>query len=367
MGPVPTPGEIPMPPPSAAYPPPPPPNVPVDGVQPVGGYSQPPAPPGGYGQPAPGGYGYPAPAYEAGGYAPHGGTTHYRGPEPANMWLRILALFLDGIAATVLVMIVLVPLVISMGDAAFGYPVTLLVSLLLGVAYTAAPTAMTGKTLGKLICGIKVVRQDDPNGVPGWGPALIRYVINGILSALSFIGPLVNLIVAATDQPEHRAVHDRVAKTRVISTRPNTSGGVIAAIVAISLIVGVIMVGVLAAIAVPVFLNQRSKGVEVQMRTDAVKVAEVVMSQRGPATPIRFPVVIPEGTTGTIGSASYTPLPGDAITVTVNPDRETFCVKVVNDESATPALYLDSGTGQTTATPCDGADPMLNGPAGTPA
>jgi len=77
-----------------------------------------------------------------------------------------------------------------------------------------------GATLGKMACGLKVVRPDGSS--LGWGVSFGRYFMyNVVISAI----PIVNWILlittatmAGTDA-QKRGLHDRVCDTRVIHTR----------------------------------------------------------------------------------------------------------------------------------------------------
>jgi uncharacterized RDD family membrane protein YckC len=84
---------------------------------------------------------------------------------------------------------------------------------LLNGGYMAAFTAAGGQSLGKMIAGIKVVTMDDSGSsdrVP-LGQAVLRaagYLVSALPAGLGFLPALVG--------PERRAVHDRLAHTRVV-------------------------------------------------------------------------------------------------------------------------------------------------------
>lgn len=231
----------------------------------------------------------------------------------------------------------------------------------LGILYWYLPTAMAGRTLGKLICGIRVVRVDDYASPPGLGGGAARCVVAGGMAIVP-LGWLINLAVAASDDPERRAVHDRAARTRVVradwsplregypTLRPGTGTGMSRTlIVLLSILVSIFLIGILAAVAIPVFLNQRAKGVDAQMRTDATNAASSLMRAHGT---LRFPMRIPEGAPATIGDTAFQPAPGDRIVITVARNGSgRFCVRVDND-SATSPVYLDSAAGTIGHTHC---------------
>jgi uncharacterized RDD family membrane protein YckC len=84
---------------------------------------------------------------------------------------------------------------------------------LLNGGYMAAFTAAGGQSLGKMIAGIKVVTMDDSGSsdrVP-LGQAVLRaagYLVSALPAGLGFLPALFG--------PERRAVHDRLAHTRVV-------------------------------------------------------------------------------------------------------------------------------------------------------
>jgi curved DNA-binding protein CbpA len=90
-----------------------------------------------------------------------------------------------------------------------------------GLLYLVVPSALTGRTLGKRLQGLKVVRQDGSR--LGWSGAISRY---GLLVAGTYLlgillGPLaaaITLIVVLgwMRNPNQQGMHDRVAKTIVV-------------------------------------------------------------------------------------------------------------------------------------------------------
>jgi uncharacterized RDD family membrane protein YckC len=77
-----------------------------------------------------------------------------------------------------------------------------------------------GATLGKMACGLRVVRADG-SGL-GWGVSFGRYFMyNVVISSIPIVNWILLLttaIMAGTDN-ESRGLHDRVCDTRVIHTR----------------------------------------------------------------------------------------------------------------------------------------------------
>ncbi len=95
-----------------------------------------------------------------------------------------------------------------------------LVDLVFGVFYEVLMLRYWGATLGKMACGIKVVRPD--GGGLGWGVSFGRYFMyNVVISAVPFINWILLIttaIMAGTDE-QKRGLHDRVCDTRVIYKR----------------------------------------------------------------------------------------------------------------------------------------------------
>jgi uncharacterized RDD family membrane protein YckC len=80
--------------------------------------------------------------------------------------------------------------------------------LLLKLSYFGAFTAACGQTIGKMAAHIRVVSDDVP-----LDPA--RAIRRTVVSAFSLLAFGAGFIPALVD-PEHRALHDRVARTRVV-------------------------------------------------------------------------------------------------------------------------------------------------------
>jgi uncharacterized RDD family membrane protein YckC len=94
------------------------------------------------------------------------------------------------------------------------------VFVVFAVFYEVLMLRYRGATLGKIACGIKVIRPD--GGGLGWGVSFGRFcmwnvVTNGIPYVNLILTP-VSAIMAGLDN-ESRALHDRVCDTRVIRKR----------------------------------------------------------------------------------------------------------------------------------------------------
>ena len=85
--------------------------------------------------------------------------------------------------------------------------------LLIGLLYGGVLQGLTGGTLGKLICGVRVMREDGSR--PGLGRGLLRWVLLIVDDFPYFIPMLTGFIVALTND-RRRRVGDMAADTVVI-------------------------------------------------------------------------------------------------------------------------------------------------------
>ncbi|MGD9486227.1 RDD family protein [Streptomyces sp. TRM70308] len=84
--------------------------------------------------------------------------------------------------------------------------------LLFGLFYEALPTARWGRTLGKKLCGVQVLRVEEQTP-PGFGGALTRWLLYGVLAA-ALVG-VVNVLWCLVDRPWRQCWHDKAARTFV--------------------------------------------------------------------------------------------------------------------------------------------------------
>ncbi|MBW1603187.1 RDD family protein [Streptomyces sp. JJ66] len=81
-----------------------------------------------------------------------------------------------------------------------------------GVLYEALPTARWGRTLGKKLCGVRVLRVEEQTP-PGFGGALVRWLLYGVLASV-LVG-VVNAAWCLFDRPWRQCWHDKAARTFV--------------------------------------------------------------------------------------------------------------------------------------------------------
>jgi uncharacterized RDD family membrane protein YckC len=101
--------------------------------------------------------------------------------------------------------------------AAFGFLTFFLVSFVAGGCYEILMLKYRSGTLGKIACGLKVVRPDGRS--LSWGVCFGRFFMwNVVTSGIPYINSvfmLVSSIMLGVDD-EKRALHDRVCDTRVV-------------------------------------------------------------------------------------------------------------------------------------------------------
>lgn len=146
-----------------------------------------------------------------------------------GFWVRFGARFIDGLIFTVPILIfaaVLIPNLIRARSQApnaanpafpaFGF-IIFLVFFLAGGCYEILMLKYRSATLGKMACGLRVVRSDGRS--LGWGVCFGRFFMwNVVTSGIPYLNSvfmLVSSIMLGVDE-EKRALHDRVCDTRVI-------------------------------------------------------------------------------------------------------------------------------------------------------
>jgi prepilin-type N-terminal cleavage/methylation domain-containing protein len=123
----------------------------------------------------------------------------------------------------------------------------------------------------------------------------------------------------------------------------------------IELLVVIVIIGILAAIAIPLFLSQREKGVDASIKSDIKQMATAqetyvveepelegfAYASPGATTPVAAPATV-----------SFTESSGNIITVKL-PIGGGYCITGENDKaSAAAPFFYNSLTGGFTDTPC---------------
>ncbi|MGQ0631803.1 MAG: prepilin-type N-terminal cleavage/methylation domain-containing protein [Sporichthyaceae bacterium] len=134
----------------------------------------------------------------------------------------------------------------------------------------------------------------------------------------------------------------------------------------IELLVVIIIIGILAAIAIPIFLNQRKKAVDASLKSDARTIATQIETfyTDGQIYPseVEFVYTAPSGATPgsiLIGSESVILSPGNAAAVTLNTADEAtataFCVIMTNDKGTRDYAWQSDAGGLLTTETCAAA------------
>lgn len=139
--------------------------------------------------------------------------------ELASPWIRLGATMLDTVIPSFIVLVgfVIVGLVSDIEEEVPAYALVLLIAFSLGYfLYQLKLLAENGWTLGKKICGIKIIRTDGSEAAVGriFG---LRMLVPGLLGAIPIAGIVfwfVDALFIFSDQ--NRTVHDRLADTLVV-------------------------------------------------------------------------------------------------------------------------------------------------------
>jgi uncharacterized RDD family membrane protein YckC len=131
---------------------------------------------------------------------------------------RILATIVDGLVFGVLYMVMtaLFGTITSVGPANWSGSLPAFWSLVYGVLivlYYILLEGYRGQTVGKILLGIKVVREDNGE-VPGLGAATIRTLLRFIDGILSYLVAFVTVLISGKNQ----RLGDMAAHTLVVRT-----------------------------------------------------------------------------------------------------------------------------------------------------
>jgi len=146
----------------------------------------------------------------------------------AGVGIRFGARFIDGLlflVPFVIFLILVMPNMLRTAVAANKPPTMFnggffVVALVFSLFYEVLMLRYWGATLGKMACGIKVVRPD--GGSLGWGVSFGRYFMyNVVICAVPFVNwiLLITTAMMAGTNEQKRGLHDRVCDTRVIYKR----------------------------------------------------------------------------------------------------------------------------------------------------
>ncbi|HEY5032481.1 MAG TPA: prepilin-type N-terminal cleavage/methylation domain-containing protein [Actinomycetes bacterium] len=126
----------------------------------------------------------------------------------------------------------------------------------------------------------------------------------------------------------------------------------------IELLVVIIIIGILAAIAIPVFLNQRKKAVDASMKSDLRTVAN---EEETYYTDFQsYKPVASTSATAVIGADTVTLSPGNTVAVILNTAGTAYCITATNPKGTNTGtnatVYVSSAGGlqPTSVTVCPG-------------
>ena len=127
----------------------------------------------------------------------------------AGFWIRLGAKFLDGLITGIVCFVLALPFAAGKETSMFGPMISVLINLLLPLAYSVFFVGKYRATPGKMACGLVIVRAD------GDSVSYMRALGRHCAEILSSLILLIGYIMAAFDS-EKRALHDRICDTRVI-------------------------------------------------------------------------------------------------------------------------------------------------------
>ncbi|NDI36382.1 RDD family protein [Chengkuizengella sediminis] len=128
--------------------------------------------------------------------------------QPAGFWIRFAASILDSIFIAIFFTFIF-GYIIGIGD----------LSQILDVLYLIiVPVVWYGYTIGKRICGIRIVKMNGEN--VGIGTMLLRQLVGGIIYAITLGIAIIVSITMVAVREDKRSVHDFIAGTYVTYDDP---------------------------------------------------------------------------------------------------------------------------------------------------
>jgi len=116
----------------------------------------------------------------------------------------------------------------------------------------------------------------------------------------------------------------------------------------IELLVVIVIIGILAAIAIPLFLNQQKKGVDASMKSDLKNAATMIETWRtdNPTASITAKTVTYPAA-GTVELVGFKPSDGNTISIKPGTDPGSYCIDAKNGASSNKDSWLvyDSALG----------------------
>ncbi|MBD2869061.1 RDD family protein [Paenibacillus arenilitoris] len=132
--------------------------------------------------------------------------------DPAGFWIRFGASILDALIVGVPLAIIALVFTGGTGEEYVTDILSFLYTLL-------TPILWNGYTIGKRICGIRIVKVSDGQP-PGLGTMLLRNVVTGLIYAITLgIAFIVSAIMVGVRE-DKRSIHDFIAGTEVVYDGP---------------------------------------------------------------------------------------------------------------------------------------------------
>lgn len=162
------------------------------------------------------------------GVDPYGGaegaTDPLAGMPPlASLGRRLLARIIDALIVAVPTTIILWPLMADSYEIDDGRPAGSYlpqgIVLLVYFLYEGLMLSARGQTLGKMAMKIRVAMLDNgalPRGTPAWFRAAV-YSLPQLVPCVGFLFWLLNVLFCTWDRPYRQCLHDKAAKTVVVS------------------------------------------------------------------------------------------------------------------------------------------------------
>ncbi|MDT0267873.1 RDD family protein [Streptomyces sp. DSM 44915] len=156
---------------------------------------------------------------------PQGAADPLAGMPPlAPLGRRLLARIIDMLVVGIPMTLLLWPIIgaydFDDGGGGEGY-LRQAVIILVYFVYEGLMLSARGQTLGKMAMRIRVAMLADgsvPQGRPGWLRAAV-YSLPQLVSCVGFVFWLVNVLFCTWDQPYRQCLHDKAARTVVVTAR----------------------------------------------------------------------------------------------------------------------------------------------------
>ncbi|EDN67073.1 Zinc finger/thioredoxin [Beggiatoa sp. PS] len=226
----------------------------------------------------------------------------------AGRWIRLLANLVDGFIFLIpmIALSFIIPFIESSNDLGIfvAIGIALIIFVVAIVVINLILLYKNGQTMGKRFLSIKIVRTDGSH-VGLLRIIFLRFLPTGILSGIPFIGYLFALLdPLLIFQKSRRCLHDLIADTIVIDAfSDGVSRRSTAVIIAVSIIPAFIIIGILAAIAIPAYSDymKKSNVAEAMMLFAGARInVESYMSSAG-----KFPSTADLESQGAIMSSQY--------------------------------------------------------------